>query len=107
MGFLLLSNVKLFPIFLVSFNSHSFQQNVDNFLVSNLQLPTKYAIFVFMRVEVNKLMTIKNYADKENVTTSYIYKLIKEGKMNSFVIDGIQFIQVDKFPAIPVIARLR
>jgi hypothetical protein len=52
-------------------------------------------------------MTIKNYAGKENVTTSYIYKLIKEGKMNSFQIDGMQFIQVDKFPSIPVIPRRR
>ena len=31
-----------------------------------------------MKVEVNNLTTIKNYALKENVTTSYIYKLIKE-----------------------------
>jgi len=60
-----------------------------------------------MKVEVTNLMTIKNYASKENVTTSYIYKLIKEGKMNSFQIDGIQFIQIDKFPAIPVIPRRR
>ena len=50
-------------------------------------------------------MTIKNYASKENVTTSYIYKLIKEGKMNSFQIDGMQFIQIDRFPFIPVVAR--
>jgi hypothetical protein len=60
-----------------------------------------------MKVEINNLATIKNYALKENVTTSYIYKLIKEGKMQSFSIDGIQFIQVDKFPSIPVIARRR
>lgn len=52
-------------------------------------------------------MTIKNYADKARVTTSYIYKLIKEGKMDSFQIDGIQFIQIDKFPSIPVLNRRR
>lgn len=50
-------------------------------------------------------MTIKNYALKHGVTTSYIYKLIKEGKMFSFPIDGIQFIQVDVFPSIPVLNR--
>lgn len=58
-----------------------------------------------MKVEINNLITIKNYAGKENVTTSYIYKLIKEGKMNSFQIDGIQFIQVDKYPTIPIQQR--
>ncbi len=58
-----------------------------------------------MKVEVDNLITIKNYALKENVTTSYIYKLIKEHKMSSFVIDGMQFIQVDKYPVIPVLAR--
>ena len=58
-----------------------------------------------MKVETNNLMTIKNYASKEDVTTSYIYKLIKEGKMDSFVIDGIQFIQVNLFPSIPVLQR--
>lgn len=60
-----------------------------------------------MKVEIANLMTIKNYARKEDVTTSYIYKLIKEGKMNSFPIDGMQFIQVDKFPSIPVVPRRR
>jgi len=60
-----------------------------------------------MKVEVTNLMTIKNYATKEKVTTSYIYKLIKEHKMNSFSIDGMQFIEVNKYPAIPVIARRR
>jgi hypothetical protein len=60
-----------------------------------------------MTVEVKNLLTIKNYATKENVTTSYIYKLIKEGKMASFTIDGMQFIEVNKYPAIPVLSRRR
>ena len=58
-----------------------------------------------MKVETSNLMTVKNYAHKEDVTTSYIYKLIKEGKMRSFVIDGMQFIQLNIFPSIPVIQR--
>lgn len=58
-----------------------------------------------MKVETSNLMTVKNYAHKEDVTTSYIYKLIKEGKMSSFVIDGMQFIQVNVYPSIPVIHR--
>jgi hypothetical protein len=58
-----------------------------------------------MKVEINNLMTIKNYALSKDVTTSYIYKLIKEGRMSCFEIDGVQFIQVDKFPSIPVANR--
>jgi hypothetical protein len=58
-----------------------------------------------MKVEVSNLMTVKNYAKREDVTTSYIYKLIKERKMSSFVIDGMQFIQVNVYPSIPVLQR--
>ena len=50
-------------------------------------------------------MTIKNYALKEQVTPSYIYKLIKENKMESFSIDGMQFIEITKYPTIPVLNR--
>ena len=35
------------------------------------------------------------------VTTSYIYKLIKEKKMQPVVIDGVKFIDTVKFPRIP------
>lgn len=52
-------------------------------------------------VNTEKLQTIKNYALANGVTTSYIYKLIKEEKMNSFVIDGVQFIQTDIYKTIP------
>ncbi len=58
-----------------------------------------------MKVEISNLMTIKNYAMKEGVTPSYIYKLIKENKMDSLIIDGIQFIEINKYPTIPVLNR--
>jgi hypothetical protein len=58
-----------------------------------------------MKVETNTLMTIKNYAMREGVTPSYIYKLEKEGKMNCFIIDGIKFVAIDKFPSLPVVNR--
>lgn len=58
-----------------------------------------------MKIDIDSLMTIKNYALKEGVTPSYIYKLIKEGKMSCFLIDGVQFIEVNKFPSIPVANR--
>lgn len=55
--------------------------------------------------DLSNLMSVKNYADREKVTTSYIYKLIRENKMDSFSIDGVQFIEVDRFPTIPVVNR--
>ena len=70
-----------------------------------MQVSTKAVIFVVMKVEIKNLMTIKNYALKEGVTPSYIYKLIKEGKMSAFEIDGVQFIENDKYPSIPVVNR--
>ena len=56
-------------------------------------------------VKIEKLQTIKNYASDRDVTTSYIYKLIKEGKMDCYTIDGVQFIQTDIYPSIPVANR--
>jgi hypothetical protein len=56
-------------------------------------------------VKIEKLQTIKNYAIERDVTTSYIYKLIREGKMECYVIDGVQFIQTDLYPTIPVANR--
>lgn len=50
-------------------------------------------------------MTIKNYANREGVTPSYIYKLEKEGKLECFIIDGVKFIQLDRYPSLPVANR--
>ena len=50
--------------------------------------------------ELNKLKSIKNYATMNNVTTSYIYKLIKDKKMNAVVIDDVKFIDIEKHPSI-------
>lgn len=60
-----------------------------------------------MNIKLNKLKTIKNYADSEGVTTSYIYKLIKENKMESMSIDGVQFIDMDRFPTLPATIKRR
>jgi hypothetical protein len=56
-------------------------------------------------INIDKLQTIKNYAAANNITTSYIYKLIRESKMTVFFIDGVQFIQTDLYPTIPVTNR--
>ena len=51
--------------------------------------------------QIEALKTVKNYAALYHVTPSYIYKLIKEEKMEPVVVDGVQFIDVDKFPKLP------
>jgi hypothetical protein len=53
-----------------------------------------------MKVEINNLHTVKNYAGKHNFSTSYIYKLIRENKLKSVEIDGVQFIDIKKNPEI-------
>ena len=54
-----------------------------------------------MKADVTKLQSIKNYAMKNKVTPAYIYKLIKESKMQAFIIDGVQFIDTLKYPVLP------
>jgi hypothetical protein len=49
---------------------------------------------------LNVLKTIKNYALGNNVTPSYIYKLVKEQKLQVVTIDGVQFIDTQKFPSL-------
>jgi hypothetical protein len=58
-----------------------------------------------VKIEINYLLTVKNYALKEGVTPSYIYKLVKEGKMSLFTIDGVFFVEITKYPSIPVANR--
>jgi hypothetical protein len=38
-----------------------------------------------MKIETDNLVTVKNFAALEKVTTSYIYKLVKAGRMQSVV----------------------
>ena len=50
----------------------------------------------------HNLLTIANYADtrKPKVTTSYIYKLIKENRMKPKIIDGMKFINKITYPSV-------
>lgn len=57
------------------------------------------------KINIEKLMTIKNFAAEYGVTPSYIYKLEKEGKMDLFQIDGVKFVQTDIYKSIPVANR--
>jgi hypothetical protein len=54
-----------------------------------------------LKVDISNLKSVKNYADKHSVTTSYIYKLVKEKKMDTVDIDGVKFIDILKYPTIP------
>jgi hypothetical protein len=47
---------------------------------------------------ISKLITVAHYAKEMDVTTACIYKRIKEEKMQPFVIDGIQFIDISVYP---------
>lgn len=60
-----------------------------------------------MAIKIIKLKTIKNFALEEGVTPAYIYKLIKEDKMEALVIDGVQFIDTEKYPTIPPVVKRR
>lgn len=51
-------------------------------------------------VETDNLRTVKNYASDNGVTTAYIYKLIKLGKLEDVDVSGIKFIDIEKFPSI-------
>jgi hypothetical protein len=53
------------------------------------------------KVDILSLKSVKNYALMESVTTSYIYKLVKEHKMNTVDIDGVKFIDILKYPTLP------
>ena len=58
-----------------------------------------------MKMDISNLLSIKNYALGKEVTPAYIYKLIKQGKMQAVLIDEVQFINVKVYPSIPVINR--
>ena len=52
------------------------------------------------KIDISNLRSIKNYALKESVTTSYIYKLIKLKRIESVDIDGVKFIDIKLYPSI-------
>ena len=47
------------------------------------------------------LLTIKNWAKQMDVTTSYVYKLIKDGRVVPTVVDGVKFIDLGEYPSVP------
>lgn len=53
-----------------------------------------------MKIEIDNLQGVKNYAAERTLTTSYIYRLIREGKIKPITIDGVSFIDITKYPTI-------
>lgn len=56
-----------------------------------------------MKIELENLLTINNYSKRQGVTTSYIYKLIKQNKITPVIINGVKFIDKNKFSTLPII----
>lgn len=57
------------------------------------------------QVDISVLQTVKNYADSFGVTVSYIYKLVREGRMHFLEIDGVKFVDTTIYATIPVANR--
>ena len=45
---------------------------------------------------MENLIRVSTYAKKSNLSTTYIYDLINEGKLECVVIDGVDFIKDNK-----------
>jgi hypothetical protein len=55
-----------------------------------------------MKSNLKLLKTVKNFALKHKITPSYIYKLVRENRMNLVEVDGVKFVDTSKYPTIPV-----
>jgi hypothetical protein len=53
------------------------------------------------QIQTESMKTIASYAAMMKVTTSYIYKLIGQGKLKPVEIDGVKFIDINKYPKLP------
>lgn len=58
-----------------------------------------------MQLNTKWLKTVKNFANGEGITASYVYKLVKERRMELVLIDGVKFVDTAKYPTIPVVNR--
>lgn len=53
----------------------------------------------FVHMNKESLKTIQNFSREYGYSTSYIYRLIKDGKIKSEVIDGVYFIDMSRLPS--------
>lgn len=57
-----------------------------------------YYICTMKTTNYIKLKTVKHFADSNKVTTTYIYKLMKEKKIMPVIIDGVKFVDTAIYP---------
>lgn len=48
----------------------------------------------FCAMKETKLIKVSTFAIKNNISTTWVYKLIAEGKLKSVVHDGVKFIEI-------------
>lgn len=49
-----------------------------------------------MKIDINNLITVTNYADSKKLSRQHIYRLAKNGELTLIRIDNIAFIFLDK-----------
>lgn len=49
-----------------------------------------------MKIDSEKLKTVKNYGDMKNISRQRIYKLVEANKLDSIDIDGVKFILMNE-----------
>lgn len=86
-------------------DNHRFATSKNILKITGIKFATfNYSAYLcFMKagsVNIESLQTVKNYAVKQGVTPSYIYKRVKERKMIVVAIDGVQFINMKEYPTI-------
>lgn len=62
----------------------------------NLENRQLFTRIVSMKVEVENLKTVRNYAKKIKRNRSRIYQMIEEDKLSTIKIDGVTFIDIQK-----------
>lgn len=49
-----------------------------------------------MKINIENLITISNYAKLKNLSRQHVYRLIENGELTLVKIDGISFIYMDE-----------
>jgi hypothetical protein len=71
---------------------------IEKIFVYSCKLET--FIYLCGMKSIMDLKTVKHYAQENNVTTAYIYKLMKEKKLAVVLIDGVMFVDTSVNPKI-------
>lgn len=54
-----------------------------------------------VRVNIDNLKTVKNYAALMKVAPTYVYRLIRDKLIIDVNIDGVSFVDILKYPTLP------